>query len=156
VVSKTKQEFVIRPEDRAFCVLSAAVDLVKQMLSSGVRVSVVISKWAPAKTPPQHRTVFMWNGEVAAQLTVMGALAGSNVVWKTDDAHEMIFKRLCMPSVERMLPGGEVFTRPIGLSDKEATREVVSAAMERYQVWAIEHGIELTQPADHDDGRGFR
>jgi len=149
-MSKARKEFVIRPEDSAFCVLGAAVALIKQMLETGVRVSVVISKWVPAKTPPQHRTVFMWNGEVAAQLTVLGTLSGSNVQWKTDDAHEYIFKRLCMPQVERILPDGEIVTRSIGLSDKEATLEVVSQAMEKYQCWAIERGIELTQPEDKE------
>lgn len=152
-MSNAKKEFVIRPEDTAFHVLASAVALVKQMISSGIRVSVVVKKWVPAKTPPQNRTVFMWCGEAAAQLTVMSALAGSSVRWNTEDAYEMTFKLLCMPKNEKVLPDGEVVSKPIGLSDPEATLEVVSQAMERYQVWAIEHGIELTQPVDQGSYR---
>ena len=155
-MSKQKKEFVIRPEDSAFRVLAAAVDLVKQMLSTGVRVSVVVSKWVQAKTPPQHRTTFMWNGEVAAQLTVMCSLSGSSIRWSTEDVHEMIFKRLCMPQKQRILPDGEIVSKPIGLSDKEATIDVVSAAMEKYQAWAINHGIELTQPEERDLSGAYR
>ena len=145
-MSNVSKEFVIRPEDRAFCVPGAAVALIKQMLSSDMRVSVVISKWVEKKTPPQHRTVFMWDGEAATQLTIMGALTGSSIVWKKEYAHEMIFKRLCMPSIDLPMPDGSVVSRPMGLSDKEATKDIVSEAMEKYQVWAINHGIELTQP----------
>ena len=145
-----KKTFVLRPEDSAFFVLKSMVALCKQMLVNGIRVSVVISKYVQSKTPPQHRTVFMWNGEVATQLNIMGALSGSNVKWTTEDVHEMVFKRQMMPQVNRTLPDGQDVSRPIGLSDKEATIDVVAEAMCRYQVWAIERGIELTQPEDRE------
>lgn len=141
---------MIRPEDRAFSVLGAAVSLIKQMLESGIRVSVVISKWVPAKTPPQKRTVFMWSKEAADQLNIMGKLIGGKTDFTKDEIYEAVFKGMHMPKREIEIPGGEILFIPIGLSDKEATLDVVSEAMEKYQVWAIEHGIELTQPADRD------
>ena len=51
-----------------------------------------------------------------------------------------------MPKRTAELPGGEILFRPIGLSDKGATLEAVADAMTQFQVWAIETGIELTQP----------
>lgn len=152
-MSKAKKEFVIRPEDSAFHVLNAAVALVKEMLRSGVRVSVVVSKWVPAKTPPQHRTVFLWCKEAAVQLNIMGELIGGKTNWTTEDAYEFVFKERFMPKRMAELPGGEILFRPIGLSDKDATLEAVSEAMTKFQVWACETGIELTQTdGDHNKG----
>ena len=145
-MSKAQKEFVIRPEDTGFHVLKAAWALIKQMLESGVRVSVVISKWVPPKTPPQVRTAFMWCGEAAAQLNIMGELIGGKTNWTKDDVYEFVFKERFMPKRTAELPGGEILFRPIGLSDKGATLEAVADAMTQFQVWAIETGIELTQP----------
>ncbi len=142
------EPFVIRPEDKAGRVLAMCVAAIRQMLSAGLWVSVSINKWVPGKTSAQHRTVWMWDTEVAAHLTVAGALVGNSTVWKKEDVHEFVFKRLCMPSEELVLPDEEIVFRPIGLSDKRVTREMVSEAMEKYQAWAVEHGIELTQPEE--------
>jgi len=143
----TSREFVLRPEDSEGRVLATALGCARQLLASGIWVSVKVGKYVKAKTPAQHRCVWLWNTEAAAQLTVMGTISGSNVKWTRDDVHEFIFKRLFMPPLERIMPDGEVVSRPMGLSDKPSV-EIVSAAMEKYQAWAVEHGIELTQPEE--------
>lgn len=139
--------FVVRPEDTEERVLTMATGFIRELLRSGIWVSVKVGKYVKSKTPAQHRTVWMWDAEAAAQLTVMGAISGSGVKWGREDAHEYIFKRLCMPSLDRVMPGGEIVSRPMGLSDNPSV-EIVSEAMEKYQKWAVEYGIELTQPEE--------
>lgn len=144
-----KTEFTLNPEDEKLNVLRVMNNLIRKLLGEKVKLKIVVSVWKVDKTPAQHRTIWMWDSEIAAQLNVMGAMSGAAVKWKPIDAHEMIFKGLCMPRFERQLIGGDTMTRPMGLSDKPS-KEQVSEAMEKYQCWAAEHGIDLTQPIDQD------
>jgi hypothetical protein len=141
-----QKQFVLRPEDTIFSGLRAACVLIKTMLLAQKWVSVVVSEYAPVKTPAQHRTVFLWDTEYAAQLTTMARLTGLTAFWTKKDCHDTLFKAQCMPARMLPLPDGEVLYTPYGLSDKDTTKEMVSEAMDKYQSLAVRYGVDLTQP----------
>lgn len=126
--------------------MKAAFRLTKQMIEN-CDVDVTISKHVDKKTMPQHRTIFMWCGESAAQLTEMGRMTGKGGKWKTEDVYEIIFKGRFMPKNEKIMPDGTIEYIPVGLSENPSI-ESVTEAMNKFQVWAAELGIELTQPKE--------
>jgi hypothetical protein len=138
--------FICRPEDDKRLVLKSAVNLAEVMLEGGW-VDVAISRHVEKKTPPQHRTVWLWCTEAAIQLSAMGRMTGKGGKWSKDDVYEIVFKGRFMPKIEKVMPDGAVEYVPVGLSAKP-TIEQVSMAMEKFQAWAIELGIELTQPEE--------
>jgi hypothetical protein len=142
--------FVVRPEDasRDWHVARNAFREVRAMTESGKPVEVRVKFWKKRKTLPQNSTMWMWHGEVASQLTLRCREVGSNVVWTDNEVHEQIFKPRFMPQVERMLPDGEIVSRPMGTSEEEATVEVMSEAMEKYLAWIYEQGMEVRIPGE--------
>ena len=142
--------FVVRPEDkdRDWRVARNAMREVCAMAQQGKPVEVRVRFWKRKKSLPQNSTWWMWTTEVASQLTQRCREAGSDVVWSPEDVHELIAKPRFMPMRERMLPDGEVVMAPIGTSDREATVDVMSEAMERYLAWIYEQGMEVTIPLE--------
>ena len=138
--------FICRPEDEKRLVLKSAVNLAEVMLDSGW-VDVTISRHVDKKTLPQHRTVWLWCTEAASQLSAMGRMTGKGGKWSKNDVYEIVLKGRFMPKIEKVMPDGTVEYVPVGLSAKP-TIEQVSMAMEKFQAWAIELGIELTQPEE--------
>lgn len=138
--------FICRPEDDKRLVLKSAFNLAEIMLESGW-VDVVIARHVEKKTPPQHRTVWLWCTECAGQLSEMGRMTGKGGKWSKDDVYEIVFKGRFMPKREKVMPDGTIEYVPVGLSAKP-TIEQVSEAMEKFQAWAAELGIELTQPEE--------
>lgn len=145
------RKYVIRPEDErqdwrvARMALREACAMARQQ---GRAVEVLVRWFKRPKTSPQNKTIWMWHGEVASQLTERCREAGSDVIWRKDDVHELIFKPRFMPQRERMLPDGELVFGPMGTSDKAATIEVISEAMERYLSWIYSQGMDVTIPPD--------
>lgn len=145
------QTYIVRPEDahQDWRIARSAIRAACQMARDrGKPVEVVVRPYRRRKSDPQNRTIWMWHTEVASQLTERCAELGSEVRWSRDDVHEHIFKPRFMPQRERMLPTGEITYSPMGTSDKAATVEVMSEAMERYLCWIYEHGLEVTIPPD--------
>jgi len=149
--------YVVRPQDRdhEWRVARNALREVQAMAGLGKPVEVRIRIYQRKKTLPQNATVWMWHTEVASQLTERCREAGSDVSWTKEDVHELVFKPRWMPMRERMLPDGEVIAAPIGTSDKEATAEVISEAMEQYLVWIYEQGMEVTVPDALSEWGGY-
>lgn len=147
----SERKYILRPEDEGqdWRVARLAFRDACQMVRHGKRaVEVIVQIYRRPKTDPQNKTIWMWHGEVASQLTERCREAGSGVIWRKDDVHELIFKPRFMPQRERMLPDGELVFGPMGTSDKGATVEVISEAMEKYLSWIYSQGMEVTIPDD--------
>lgn len=138
--------FICRQNDKELSTMKAAFRLAKQMAES-CDVDVTISKHVDKKTMPQHRTVWLWCTEAANQLSELGKMTGKGGTWNKESVYEIVFKRY-MPKIELAMPDGSVEYISAGLSHKLATIESVTEAMTRFQVWAAELGIELTQPEE--------
>jgi len=105
-------------------------------------IEVIVRPYRQRHTDPQRRTVFMWCGEVAPELTLL-----TGYRWSGDAVYEVVFKESYMPADEYMLPDGEIKRVPWGLSDKRATKEIVGEAMDKFWYWAVvQHGWDLTDP----------
>lgn len=149
-----QRSFVIRPEDErqgwriakmAVTGLRAAVGALKQGANP---VEVVIREWKPERTDPQRKTMWMWHGQVASELSIR-----TGTRWHKDDVHEYIFLPRWMPVIERMDPEtGEILHRPMRTSDKppegedRSTKQIISEAMTAYLAWIYEMGIEVNVP----------
>lgn len=138
--------FICRTEDKNRIVLKSAFNLAEIMLENGW-IDISISRHVEKKTLPQHRTIWLWCTEAASQLSEMGRMTRKGGKWSKDDVYEIIFKSRFMPKREKIMPDGTIEYVPIGLSSKP-TIEQVTEAMNKFQVWAAELGIELTQPDD--------
>lgn len=134
-------EFVLRAKDSKESGLKAACVEARRLASEGHDVSLKVSKGRRKKTDRQHRTLWGWHREVAAQLNQHG---GACQRWGAEDVHELIFKPRFMPAKELEGPGGELYWRARGLSDSDLSRDQLSEAMERYVSWAYQSGFELT------------
>lgn len=144
---RNSKTFICRQSDKELSIMKAAFRLAKQMIENS-DVDITISNHVDKKTMPQHRTVWLWCTEAAYQLSEMGRMTGKGGSWAKDDVYSIVFKGRFMPKREKVMPDGTIEYIPIGLSDKEAYIEAVTEAMTRFQVWAAELGIELTQPDD--------
>ena len=146
----TDRVFVISPEDqnREWHVARNAFREVRHMAETGKPVEVRVKFWQRKKSQPQNSTIWMWHTQVASQLTERCREAGASVAWSPLDVHELIFKPRFMPQVERMLPDGELVTAPMGTSDRGATVDVISDAMEQYLSWIYEQGMEVLIPGE--------
>lgn len=141
-------EYVCRPEDTEERVVGMVVEAVREHTRQGQPAAVTVKRYRPKRTDPQVRTIWMWHGEVAAELSHRCREAGFNVQWTKDDVHETLFKQRHMAQRETVLPDGECRYRAYGLSDRDTTRQMVSDAMEDYLRWIYQNGIEVTIPAD--------
>lgn len=143
--------FVIRPEESADGwpvarnAMRQACELARE---SGKAVRVRIDEYKKPKTDPQRNTIFMWHTEVASQLNERCRMAGHGVTWNKEAVHDLIFKPRFMPKKQFTMPDGETKTLAVGLSDPEATRGIVSDAMEHYLSWIYQQGMEVTIPVD--------
>lgn len=142
--------FVIRPSDRQsdWRVAKNAMRSVCELVTEKDKpVRLTVEPYSKPKTDPQLRTLWMWHGEVASQLTERCKMSGHATEFDKDAVHELIFKPRFMPSAEYLMPDtGEVKIKPMGLSDKDATKPVVTDAMEAYLAWIYEQGMEVTIP----------
>jgi hypothetical protein len=123
-----------------------AIAGIKQVLTigrdAGEAVSLTIAKWEPKRSDPQRKTLWMWHGEVAAELSIRGGMR-----WSKNDVHEIVFIEKFMPHKELIDPQtGEIKSRPLRTS--EAKKSEISEAMGKYVAWAYENGIEITIPED--------
>ena len=120
----------------------------KAMVADGA-VDIRVGPAKKERTDPQRRTLWMWHGEVASELTLR-----TGKRWTKDDVHELIFLERFMPAFELPLPGGEVKRRPMRTSDKKAPehceetdpRKIITNGMDQYLAWVTEMGIEVTVP----------
>jgi hypothetical protein len=147
--------FIVWPGERGDTVLVNLRAQVEEMrgLKPGKPIEARISYWSPPKTNPQNRTLWMWHGEIASQMTERCREMGMSTTWSKDDVHETIFLHRFMPQRELVTPDGEVIFKPIRTSDKEATAFVMSKAMDAYVAWAYSQGMELTIPEHQEDAR---
>ena len=110
-------------------------------------IDVVIREHQKQRTDPQRRTLWMWHGQVASELTVR-----TGKRWTKDDVHELIFLARWMPYVELPMPDGKTVRRPMRTSEKapegqdDDPRSIISNAMTQYIAWICEMGIEVTVP----------
>lgn len=124
------------------------VDAIARLLDAGQVAEVEVKRWRLRKTPPQHRTVWMWCAETASYLTEQCRANGLNTAWTKDDVYEVIFKPRFMPRREFVMPDGSEEDRPMGLSDPALTLPMLASAMDHFIAWAVSQGVELTIPED--------
>ena len=142
--------FVCRPEDTDERVLRMVAAAVRSLTRDGKAADVSVKKYVKVTTPPQRRTVWMWHGEVAAQLSERASDLGHDVKWTRNDVHELIFKPLFLPQVALMLPDGSEVYRPKGLSDRDTTVREVTQAMEAYLAWIYQRSMDVTIPDEYE------
>ena len=148
------RRYIIRPEDASqdWRIAKLALDGLRQAAKEARRdgnpKEIVIRDWQPPRTDPQRKTLWMWHGEVASELTLRTGRR-----WSKEDVHEAVFLPRWMPTRELADPKtGEVITRPMRTSDRppegdeRSTKQIVSDAMTAYLAWAYEMGIEVTVP----------
>ncbi|MEN8720086.1 MAG: hypothetical protein ABF296_07485 [Oceanococcaceae bacterium] len=147
------RRYLIPPNDEAkgwrFCrmakagLFAAAEDATRE----GKTAEIIIRRMQADKTDPQRRTLWKWHGEVAAALSI-----STPHRWKKEDVHEIVFLPKFMPTVERVLPDGEVVHRPLRTSDRVPDewetdmKAILSKAMDAYMAWAYQSDIEITVP----------
>jgi hypothetical protein len=144
--------FVLRPEDTERRAAKMAVQALKNAVKEPNPVEVVIQDWKPPRTDPQRRTLWMWHGQVASELTIR-----TGKRWDKDSVHEIIFLARWMPQIEYTIPDtGEVIRRPMRTSDKppegeeRSTKEIISDAMNEYLAWIYGMGIEVLVPENYN------
>lgn len=127
----------------------------QQLLKQGP-VDIRIGPAKRVRTDPQRKTLWMWHGDVASELTIR-----TSKRWTKDDVHELIFIERYMPVFELPLPDDSgVLYRRMRTSDKETPenceesdpRKVITTAMDQYLAWITEMGIDVTVP-DPDEWR---
>ncbi|TQE98147.1 MAG: hypothetical protein FKY71_15330 [Spiribacter salinus] len=151
-----KQRIILPPSDheRGYPRASAAVEALRaaarRSKQDGKPMEVIIRDWQVPRSDPQRKTLWMWHGEVASDLTVR-----TGARWNKDDVHELVFLPRFMPQRELVDPEtGEVLHRPIRTSgpapedDDRDMRSIVSDAMEQYMAWCYQMGIEITVPEE--------
>ena len=98
-------QFFIAKDDRteanAFKAISAA-----RKLKGVLRIDISEDKM---RTNPQLKTLFMWHGQVASQITIQ-----TGTKWKSEDIHDELFKKRFMPYREVKTPSGRIERRPMG------------------------------------------
>lgn len=112
--------------------------------AQGTPQEVIIRDWQPPRTDPQRRTLWMWHGEVAADLSIR-----TDRRWTKDDVHEALFIPRFMPPHESELVDpdtGEIISRPKRTT--EARKDEITDAMEQYMAWCYQQGIEITVPEE--------
>lgn len=126
----------------------------QRLLRQGEQVEVMVGPVRRERTDPQRRTLWMWHGQVASELTLR-----TGHRWTKDDVHELIFLARFMPVFELRLPDGEVVYRAMRTSDRVTPdgadpdpRRVISEAMDQYLAWISEMAIDVTVP-DPDEWR---
>ena len=146
----SEQRYVIRPEDQhqGWRVARLAADGLRQAAREARDrehpMEVLIRPWQPPRTDPQRKTLWMWHGEVAAELSIR-----TGCRWRKDDVHEVVFIPRHMPPADTELVDpetGEILSRRKRTS--EATKPEISDAMTDYLRWIYEMGIEVTVPEE--------
>ena len=142
-------QFFIAKDDRteanAFQAITAA-----RKLKGVIRIDISEDKM---RTNPQLRTLWMWHGQMASQLTIQ-----TGTSWKSEDVHELLFKVRFMPYREVKTPAGRIERRPMGTSDtkspidndERSVRKIISDAMTEYLVWIYQHSFEVTVPEERE------
>ncbi|WP_018935672.1 MULTISPECIES: hypothetical protein [unclassified Thioalkalivibrio] len=129
---------------RAQMAVDALREAAKRTKADGRPQEVIIREWQPPRTDPQRKTLWMWHGEVAAELSIRTSRR-----WAKEDVHEVIFIPRFMPpqGTELVDPEtGEILSRNKRTS--EATKPEITEAMERYMAWCYQMEIEITVPEE--------
>lgn len=145
------KQFIIRKDDeraREAAIGNLSLYLRNSVTQNNKDYEVRVVEFKQSKTPQQNNTLWMWHTEIASQLTIRCREAGHNIEWSRTDVHDLIFKPRFMPHKERVLPDGELITKPMNTSDKDCDLKIVSEAMERYLSWIYGEGMEVTIPDD--------
>ncbi len=142
------RSWVIMPEDESGNAVRQLIEALSEALELKKPVEVTMKPWRKAKTPPQHRTIWMWHTEVASQLTEWCRTNGHDVRWTAEDVHDLIFKPRYLPRRCKILPNGAEVCRMGSLTDTDLTVDETSDAMEQYLAWLYEKGMSVTIPED--------
>ncbi len=146
---KPQRAYVIRPEDRrqnwrmAKLAAEGLRNVVNSLTDESAPVEVVIREWSPPRTDPQRKTMWLWHGEVASELSLR-----TGKRWTKDDVHEVVFIARFMPLHEEELIDFETgaVLPPRRKRTSEATKKENSDAMTAYLAWIYEMGISVTVP----------
>lgn len=153
-MSETRR-YIIRPTDahQGWRIAKLALEGLRAAAKEARRddraKEIVIRDFKPPRTDPQRRTLWLWHGEVASELTLRTGRR-----WSKEDVHEAIFLPRFMPQKELVTPEGEIIYRSMRTSDKppeddeRATKQIVSDAMTQYLAWVYEMAIEVTVPEE--------
>ena len=147
-MSKPMQHYIIQPHDQqqGWRMSRMAVDGLRNAAikarDSGQPMEVYIQPFTPARSDPQRKTLWMWHGEVAADLSVR-----KQVRWTKVDVHELIFTSQFMPVSDKPLVMPET---DMAVRRRRRTSEVsqaeITEAMDAYLTWIYNMGIEVTIP----------
>lgn len=144
-----QRRYVIRQEDerQGWRIAKMAADGLRaacKALKDGANpVEVVIREFEPPRTDPQRKTMWMWHGEVASELSLRTGRR-----WSKDDVHEVVFIPRFMPLHDEEFVDpetGEVLP-PRRKRTTEAKKPEISEAMTAYLAWIYSMGIEVTVP----------
>ena len=127
---------------RAQMAVQGLREAARRSKADGRPQEVIIRDWQPPRTDPQRMTMWMWHGEVAAELSIRTGRR-----WTKEDVHEVLFIPRFMPphDTELMNPEtGELISRRKRTG--EARKDEITGAMEQYMAWCYQQGIEITVP----------
>lgn len=102
-----------------------------------------LKPYKPKRSSAQNNTLWMWHAQVAAEIS---AFTGKHV--KPEHVHYRFFcPRFLKGEVVELPDGSKMWTSE---TSSTQNKQDMSDAMNEYQVWCLNNGIELTMPDEQE------